>query len=177
MDSIRTKQKERQQKREERAKTGSRSRRFAYMLLAWYFRGFKYGFGWIRYLLWRYWQNLTLTTSLILYAAYYGHYRDHYFIDREKQTLHLFHWQRRADELIIQMCVNALRDQVLKEHLYAKYTADALLRLVVDDEFTKKLMTDLFIELLRGKDFTHETKKVVEWAILNYLKDDNLGKK
>ena len=50
-------------------------------------------------------------------------------------------------------CVNGLRDDVLKEQIYVKYTAKALLELVLYDQFTKTLMTDLFIEMLRGKDF------------------------
>lgn len=61
--------------------------------------------------------------------------------------------------------------------MYVQYTAKALLDLVLHDEYTKTLMTDLFIEMLRGKDFNKEARAIVQWAIVNYLKDDSLGKK
>ena len=137
----------------------------------------RYSFVVFRYLMRKYWQNLTLTTSIGLYLSYLIYFRTRYFIDRANSTLHLFEYKKQINALIIKKCVDALRDDVLKEQIYVQYTAKALLDLVLHDEFTKKLMTDLFIEMLRGKDFTAETKKLVEWAILNYLKDDNLGKK
>ena len=54
-------------------------------------------------------------------------------------------------------------------------TAVFLHKLVTEDEFTKKLMSDLFIEMLHGRDFTKETRGITEWAIRNWLNNEDQG--
>ncbi len=52
-------------------------------------------------------------------------------------------------------------------------TARFLLRMVREDDFTKRLFTRLFILTLHQKDVIDDTRGLVVWAVQNWLNDDN----
>lgn len=70
-----------------------------------------------------------------------------------------------------------LREYVLKDQPTIDLTAKFLRKLVQEDKDTKRLMTDLFIMMLQGKDFTNETRGLVEWSIRLWLNNEELGQK
>lgn len=124
-----------------------------------------------------YWRNFTLTTSSLLFVSYHAHYRNTWFIDRKNRTLRPVTLQKEMDAWFKNRCIESLRELVLKDQTMIDYTATFLLKLVREDEYTKKLMTDLFIELLHGPEFNKEARVVVHWAVLNWLSIDELGQK
>lgn len=90
-------------------------------------------------------RNLSFVSFLASYAAYWTYFRNRYFIDREAGELHSVRFQRKMDAYILESCVFALREYVLADQPTVDMTARFLLRMVREDEFTKRLFTRLFI--------------------------------
>ena len=114
----------------------------------------------VRYFL----RNVSFVCLLTAYVSYFGYLRSRYFIDRETGELHSVRFQRKVDAYILETCVYLLREYVLKDQPTIDLTARFLLRMVREDEFTKRLFTRLFIMCIEQKNVIDDTRGLVVWA-------------
>ena len=114
--------------------------------------------------------GVLLFTSAFL--AYHLKYRSIYFLDKDNKTLHSLTYLQSVDKKIRSSARWLIQDQCFYDPRMVDFLARLSLRMVLEDDYTKKTTTDIFIEMLKGPMFNAETRKLMEWAVTNWLKSE-----